>query len=251
MKKLLTLIAVLVVAGLVLSGCTDTDSLVSDAEGTQELAKQYPDDYVAPIVPEAVQEQAEASKGTPPSVTICHQFGTPAQKTMTLPLTGAMGHIQGHGDFFGGCGGWIIDADGTATPGRGLPGAIDAGLIVGATLTSWPTGFYVEGLDWFDNDASCTWTLGDDLHVEGQAHPTALRDAFHDANPAFTDPVVLDLDGSFFDRQPVDVDLETGSTFTGCSGVDPMLMFFDANGNLYWDDGEDIVLDTDGNGLFD
>ncbi len=231
MKKLTACIAILAIFGLVLSGCDTVDPVALDDE--------------------APQVQVLSKHHTAPPVTICHKFGTPAEKTLTLPYPGAMGHIQGHGDFIGGCGGRIIDADGTVSAGRGLPAFIDAGLVVGATLTSWPTGFDVEGLDWFDNDGSCTWTFGDDLHVEGVAYPGANRNALHDANPQFSDPVVLDLDGSFFDGQQVDVDLETGSTFTGCPRVDPLLMFFDADGSGNWDDGEDIVMDGNGNGLFD
>ena len=65
-----------------------------------------------------------------------------------------------------------------------------------------------------------------------------------------TDCDVLDLDGSFFNGQQVDVDLETGSAFTGCPGVDPLLKFVDANANGFWDNGEDIVLDTNNDGVF-
>ncbi len=184
-------------------------------------------------------------------IPVCHKFGTPAQKTLYLPYPAAMAHVRAHGDFACACpsNDFWVDADGTASPGDGLVGAIDPGFC-GANLTSWPTGFWVEGLDWFDNDGSCTWTPGDDLHVEGSVHPTALRNAVHDSNAPFFDPVVLDWDGSFFDGQPVDVDLETGSAFTGCPGVDPLLKFFDANGNGFWDDGEDIILDRNNDGVF-
>jgi hypothetical protein len=142
-----------------------------------------------------------------------------------------------------------IDADGTFSSGRGI--STHAEVIMGATLTSWPTGFYVEGIDWFDNDGTCTWSFGDDIHVEGPAYPTALRDALHDNNASFFDPVVLDLDLSLVDGQQVDVDLESGTTFTGCPGVDPLLKFYDASGNGFWDDGEDIIHDLNNNGIFD
>jgi hypothetical protein len=150
----------------------------------------------------------------------------------------------------------IIDADGTTTPGRGIPGAVEVAVL--DPLSSWPTGpLDVEGIDWFDNDESLTWTLGDDIHVEGPAYPTALRDGLHDNNVNFSDPVVLDLDGSLVDGQPVDVDLESGLPDpTGTApdpdppGPDPMLKFFDANGVTNWDDGEDIVLDLNLDGIF-
>lgn len=194
---------------------------------------------------------ASAEAAPKPKFPVCHQYGTPAQKTLLLPYEGVMGHINGHGDFACTCpvADFWIDADGSATPGRGLPGAIDPYIC--GRLTSWPTGgLYVEGIDWFDNDGTCTWTFGDDLHVEGPAHPTAFRDGFHDANPNFVDPLVLDLDGSLFDGQQVDVDLETGTVFTSCPGVDPHLKFFDANANGVWDDGEDIIFDTNNDGVF-
>ena len=144
-----------------------------------------------------------------------------------------------------------IDADGIATAGRGLPGAGE--VFAGQALTSWPTGRWTEGLDWFDNDGTCTWTPGDDLHLEDPAGAcaTGFRDGWHDQNATFQDCAVLDLDASFFDGQQVDVDLETGTTFTGCLGVDPLLKFYDLSGNGFWDNGEDIVLDANNNGVFD
>ena len=150
----------------------------------------------------------------------------------------------------------IIDADGTVTrfSGSGMPAYVE--VAAGDPLVSFPTGIWDEGLDWFDTDGTCTWTFGDDLHVEDpDRHPGAIRDGWHDD---FLDPLVLDWDNSlnlppsgFPSGERVDVDLETGSTFTGCAGPDPLVKFFDTNGNGYWDDGEDIVLDLNGNGVFD
>jgi hypothetical protein len=194
---------------------------------------------------------ATAVAAPQPKVTICHKYGTPAEKTMEVAFPAAMiGHVQDHGDFLGACpeSDLFIDVDGIATADRGLPGGIN--VMVGDLLTAWPTGFWNEGLDWFDNDATCTWTFGDDLHLEDPqgACTTGLRDGLHNVG---SDCDLLDLDGSFFDGQSVDVDLETGSAFTGCSGPDPLLMFYDTNGNSYYDNGEDIVLDLNGNGVFD
>ena len=194
-----------------------------------------------------------AAAAKPPPVTICHKFGTPAQKTMTLPYPGAMGHINGHGDTMGpcappvvACGGtfdFCIDADGTATPGDGLPGA--AQVMPGMMLTSFPATFNNSGLDWFDNDGNMAWTMGaagDDLHVEDFAFcPGALRDGSHQLG---VDCKVLDIDGSLFTGQGVFCDLEIG----GCPGS---VKFHDMNGNTAWDDGEDIVLDTNLNSIFD
>lgn len=186
-------------------------------------------------------------------VTICHKAGTEAEMTMTLPYQGAMGHVNGHGDTIGpcappvvACGGVFdacIDADGTATSGDGLPGAAE--VVPGDPLTSFPATFNNSGLDWFDNDGNGAWTfgaLGDDLHVEDFAFcPTAVRDGIHQLGQ---DCKVLDIDGSLFTGQGVFCDLEVG----GCPGS---VKFFDANGNTAWDDGEDIILDGNGNGVFD
>ena len=143
----------------------------------------------------------------------------------------------------------IIDADGTISRFSGDPEYRE--VADGDPLTAFPTGFSDEGLDWF-TVGDCLWTFGDDLHVEDPAsHPGALRNGVHDDG---LDPLVLDWDNSL-DTDPavehVDVDLETGSTFTGCPfGGDPKIKFFDANGSFFWDDGEDLVLDINLDGIF-
>ena len=144
------------------------------------------------------------------------------------------------------CGGAFdicIDTDGTATPGDGIPGA--AQVLPGMPLTSFPATFNNSGLDWFDNDGNGAWTfgaMGDDLHVEDFAFcPGALRDGAHQLG---IDCKVLDIDGSLFTGQGVFCDLEVG----GCPGN---VKFHDLNGNTAWDDGEDIVLDVNLNGVFD
>lgn len=146
----------------------------------------------------------------------------------------------------------IIDADGTASSGQGIPGSVE--VLVGDPLIAWadaPTGGN-EGIDWFDNDwdgiSPRTWTLGDDLHAEDPTtHPGAIRNAIHDLG---SDAIVLDLNASFVNQQPVDVDLEANLDFGGGSGVDPAMAFFDANNNGQWTDGEDIVLDVNGDRVF-
>lgn len=190
--------------------------------------------------------------GSPPNpkVTICHKFGTPAENTLTVGYKAAVAHVRQHGDFLGACpeNDEYVDVDGIATPNDGVPDGIN--VKVGDSLTSWPTGFGAEGLDWFDNDANCVWSDGDDLHLEDPAGAcsTAIRDGFHDL---LQDCPVLDVDGSLFQGQQVDVDLESGTTFTGCAGPDPLLKFYDANNNGFYDNGEDIVLDNNDNGVFD
>lgn len=147
-----------------------------------------------------------------------------------------------------GCSDRIIDADGTATAGDGIPGAVE--VTPGTALTSWPTGFSVEGIDMFDTDGNGAWTFGpggDDLHVEGSAYPGAIRDGLHQDS----DPVVLDINGSLAGApvEPVSCDFEVGAF---CPPTLPgLIKFHDLNGNGNWDDGEDIVLDLNGNGVFD
>jgi hypothetical protein len=150
----------------------------------------------------------------------------------------------------------IIDADGTASPGDGVPEAV--GVPCGTALASFPTTNLIDsGLDWFDNDANGAWTFGaagDDLHVEASAFcPTGIRDGFHQVG---FDCVVLDIDGSLFTGQPVDCDLEVDFAFSAafpgsCASPITNVRYHDANGNGAWDDGEDIVLDANGNGIFD
>jgi hypothetical protein len=144
-----------------------------------------------------------------------------------------------------------IDVDGIATQGRGGPASVN--VAVGNPLTTWavPGGIGgAEGIDWFDNDGNCLWTLGDDLHLEDPigACGTAIRNAVHDLN---LDCKLLDLNNSLFNGQPVDVDLEGNLTFGGCPGAPPALTFHDGNGNGVYDDGEDIVLDVNQNAICD
>ena len=148
-----------------------------------------------------------------------------------------------------------IDADGTFSKGRGL--ITHSEVTLGDALTSWPTGGYPEGIDWFDQDSTCSWTLGDDLHVEDpNRYPTAIRDGLHQDNANNLDPVVLDLNGDLLAGRGVDVDLETGTvnpnshSNSQCAGVPPKLKFHDTNGNGFWDNGEDIVLDGNSDGIF-
>ncbi len=145
----------------------------------------------------------------------------------------------------------IIDADGTASAGDGVPGAVTVAVL--DPLVGFPTGFWIEGLDWFDNDLSLTWTAGDDLHVEDPTtHPGAIRDGLHQVG---LDPVVLDLDTSLWNGQPVNVDLETGTVDPSGSvdpgAMDPRIKFRDDSVvNGFWDNGEDLVLDLNLDSIF-
>lgn len=190
---------------------------------------------------------------TPNDVMVCHKYGTAAENTLILPYEGAINHIRAHGDFPGACpeSDQFIDLDGIASAGPG--GAEYIQVKVGDTLTAWPTGSWNEGIDWFDKDDNCVWSDGDDIHLESPvsgACPTGVRNALHDLG---LDCIVLDLNGDFADGQLVDFDLESGIAFasSGCPPpVDPKLKFFDANNNLHYDNGEDIVLDANNDGVF-
>jgi hypothetical protein len=147
-----------------------------------------------------------------------------------------------------------IDFDGIASSGRGLAAQE---VTLGDTLTSWPTSGGNVGIDWFDNDVSLTWTFGDDLHSEDTSTcPTALRDGKHDLGK---DCKILDLNGDLANGQGVECDLEVGlanpnghsTDGTAASCPDPALMFYDANNSGRYDNGEDIVLDVNGNNIFD
>jgi len=46
---------------------------------------------------------AKDLSGPPVKETICHKYGTPAQKTLTLPHPAAVKHMEEHGDTKGAC----------------------------------------------------------------------------------------------------------------------------------------------------
>lgn len=142
----------------------------------------------------------------------------------------------------------IIDADGSLSRFEGVPASVE--VAVGDPLTAWPTGRFNEGLDMFDTDGSASWTFGDDLHVEDPVtHPGAIRDGVHND---FLDPLVLDVDNSLDTTpgsEPVDCDMETG---TFCpTGLPGNISFFDSlHPDGFWNDGEDIILDLNGDLVF-
>jgi hypothetical protein len=57
---------------------------------------------LVPSLPAVGQQSPPVGQQSPPRITICHKPGTPAEKTMTLPLPAAQGHF-GHGDVPGPC----------------------------------------------------------------------------------------------------------------------------------------------------
>ena len=146
---------------------------------------------------------------------------------------------------------FCVDGDGIASSGRGA-----FSVTAGAILTAWPTTQYIEGIDGF-NIPGGVWSNavgGSDIHLEdpaGSCSLTAIRQGVHDTGPSpitgGQDCPVLDLDGSLFDQQVVECDFETG---TFCTGAVPV-KFVDSDGNGFWDNGEDIIQDVNGNGVFD
>ena len=181
----------------------------------------------------------------PAPIFVDTQFDRPTQIEITRPTELCVPSVVS----LGCCGPTdrCIEADGTATPGHGIPLAV--GVAPGAALAPFPVDApNGSGLAMFDNDLDADWTFGfngDDLHVDGTTFcPTAISDGVHNAG---ADCVVLDLNGSLTDGQAESCDLETGA---GCAAPLPApIKYHDANGNNAWDNGEDIVLDVNNDGV--
>jgi len=144
-----------------------------------------------------------------------------------------------------------IDVDGIISPTDGV-GTGFTEVTIGSPLNSFPSpGNPPTGLDWFDTDGNGVWSAGDDLHSEDPTTcPTAIRNGVHDLG---ADCKVLDIDNSLVNGQQVDCDIEVGANFGTTVTVcpDPLVKYFDFNGNNSYDMGEDIILDLNGNGIFD
>ena len=150
---------------------------------------------------------ATAVAAPDPKITICHKYDTLDQATLTIGYAAVSSHLANHGDWHGVCpdSDKFVDVDGMASPDSGLPTGID--VAVGDALTDWPTGFSTAGIDWFDTDTSCSWTSGDDLHMERTGScTTGISNGSHEVG---FDCVVLDLDASIYEGQQVDIDLES------------------------------------------
>ena len=134
-----------------------------------------------------------------------------------------------------------VDGDGIATAG---PGAFT--IAVGDPVLSASAAGNPAGLDLIDRGAQDgLYQFGDDLMVEDPTGtptcPTASRNAVYDASTFSKDCVVLDPDGSLADG-----DLVTCDTGAGCG-----LWFRDDDGDGRYDVGEDLIVDVNGNGVFD
>ncbi len=122
----------------------------------------------------------------------------------------------------------IIDADGVVTSDDGIPGAVevsDGDLLIDFTGT---TNYFLSLIGMFDTDSSGSWTEGDDLIAHTSAN---------------VPKVILDKDGSLTSISVPDFYLDALTTYWG-------IRYHDANGNGGWDNGEDIVLDTNGDYIF-
>jgi len=194
--------------------------------------------------------KVKKASGKQGRVTICHKPGKRAEHTLRVGAPAVPAHLR-HGDLLGGCPEFdqIIDADGTATAQSGDPGARE--VTTGDALATFPDGNATEsGLDMFDRDSNEAWTQGvDDLHLEAPPYcPTGIKDGVHNLG---LDCKVLDINGDLADGEPVDCDLEIAFSFSGMPCPPPGVKYHDATGNGSYDDGEDIVLDVNNNGVFD
>ena len=159
----------------------------------------------------------------------------------------------------------IIDLDGIASPGLGS--AVDQQVSPGDPLQSWPAPAMVPlppsgqraGIDWVDLNQrpQKEWSDGDALFSEDEdlcfpPNPPpgpAIRNQQYDLNK---DCIILeDPLNPIPDAFLTDCDLESGGSPSGhlpifpCQDTRPnvQLAFHDINGNGFWNNGEDIVLD--------
>ena len=167
-------------------------------------------------------------------------------------------------------GDFIIDLDGITTSGKGVGQEVSPG----DDLVAWPTGFPPDkdkaGIDWVDRNrvpTPRTWNDGDSLFSEDpNTCSSSSRDTFFNGPDADGKPVdCVIFQGSLGpipDMLRTDCDLETGGSPSGWWTVpippnpfcqdesQAQLTFFDTNMDGFWTDGEDIILDRDGDGFY-
>ena len=141
-----------------------------------------------------------------------------------------------------------IDFDGTTSSGRGL-GSQESFL--GATLLPLTGTATLDGVDWFDSDADGIHDLGWDALVIDEStgncgtNAANLDNDQYDNNANDVDCVIVDISSMLQDTDAASADLEDGTDLSVNVNGFPSFWFHDDNGNLMYDDGEDIFLSAD------
>ncbi len=92
-----------------------------------------------------------------------------------------------------------------------------------------------QSIIYYDQDNSGNWSTGDGLVIEGGTNNGVY-------NPA-TDQIIINTSTGISIG-------ETGHSILQNSGELLKILFHDANSNGRWDSGEDIVVDVNGNGVY-
>jgi hypothetical protein len=133
---------------------------------------------------------------------------------------------------------FVIEADGSATTGNGLPGAqvVAAGnALKGFKATIPPGTARTKDILMYDLDGNKKWSAGDALILEN-----GVIDGIYNTS---TDLVLLAGSRAIVNGEAADYQLYVVGRLLN-------IRFHDANGNNQWDDGEDIVVDVNRNMVY-